>query len=90
MLIVLCRKCAAPMDWQVQAEHVTAGCPCGARIAAQYVFLWKQIPAVLRPQAIKAFGTHGKWRIQPLAALAHALRQHAAEYAFGSAGASAG
>jgi len=66
------------MHCEVHAEYVTAGCDCGARLAAQYVFFWKQIPAALRPGAIKVFGAHGKWRIQPLRALRHArLRQSA-------------
>jgi len=74
---VLCRNCGGRMDCQVHAEHVTAGCLCGTRIAAQYVFSWKQVPALLRAHATKAFGAHGKWRIQPPLALAHAFQQHA-------------
>jgi hypothetical protein len=62
------------MNLQIHAEHVTACCLCGARIAAQYVFPWKQIPALLRAQATKTFGVRGKWRIEPVRALEHAIR----------------
>jgi hypothetical protein len=75
MQIVLCRECGERMDWQIHAEHVTAGCQCGTRIAAQYIFPWKQIPAALRAYATKAFGAYGKWRIRPLTALEHAIRR---------------
>lgn len=63
------------MQCLIHAEHVTAGCDCGMRVAAQYIFFWKQIPAVLRANATKAFGAHGKWRIQPLHALRHAMQR---------------
>ena len=61
------------MDLQIHVEHVTACCRCGARAAAQYVFFWKQIPALLRAQATKNFGVRGKWRIEPVRALQHAV-----------------
>ena len=87
MQIVSCRKCGAHMDWQIRAEYVTAACICGLRIATQYIFTWKQIPTILRPHAIKSFVAHGRWRIQPLWALKHALqgrwdseREHADAY----------
>lgn len=73
--MVLCRECGAHMDWQVHAEHVTAGCRCGLRIAAPYIFSWRQVPARLRAHATKAFGARGKWRIQPPLALQYALRE---------------
>ena len=68
-----CRNCGATMQMRVHAEHVTAACPCGARIAAPYVFRWSQVPTQLRAQATKNFGINGKWRILPLTALQHAL-----------------
>lgn len=77
MQIVLCRKCGERMGWQIHAEHVTAACICGMRVAAQYMFFWKQIPALLRLQATKAFGANGKWRIQPRTALEHAIHNQA-------------
>jgi len=75
------------MQCEVHAEYVIAGCGCGARLAAQYVFFWKQIPAALRASAIKVFGAHGKWRIQPLHALRHAQHRHGAPLALRSANA---
>jgi len=57
------------MSWQINTEHVTAGCPCGLRLVAQYIFSWHDIPVALRADAIKTFGIRGKWRIQPLKAL---------------------
>lgn len=74
MHVVHCRNCGACLEWAVHTETVTASCLCGVRVAAPYVFLWKQIPERLRVHATKTFGTHGKWRIQPLRALKHALR----------------
>ena len=75
MQVVSCRNCGARVDWQVHAEHVTVACVCGMRVAAQYVFSWQQLPALLRAQATKAFGAYGKWRIQPLTALSLAMQQ---------------
>ena len=73
MQIILCPACGERMQWQIHAEHVTAGCACGARVAAQYTYWWKQIPALLRARATKSFGINGKWRIDPATALQHAL-----------------
>jgi len=73
MQIVSCQKCGQCMSWQIHAEYVTAGCPCGVRIAAQHVFRWQQIPALLRARATKGFGIRGKWHVEPLTALRHAL-----------------
>lgn len=69
MHVVLCGKCRQRMSWQINTEHVTAGCPCGMRLAAQYIFAWHEIPVALRAHATKTFGIRGKWRIQPLKAL---------------------
>ena len=74
MQIILCPTCGERMQWAIHAEHVTAGCACGARVAAQHTYWWKQIPVLLRAQAIKSFGINGKWRIDPATALRHALR----------------
>jgi hypothetical protein len=73
MQIILCPACGEHMQWRIQAEHVTAGCACGARFAAQHTYWWKQIPVLLRAQATKTFGINGKWRIDPATALRHAL-----------------
>jgi len=86
MQIILCPACGEHMQWHVHPEHVTAGCACGARVAAQHTYWWKQIPALLRAQATKTFGINGKWRIDPATALRHALHGRYGHECAGSGG----